>query len=262
MATATIDAAGESVGPVQGVAGILALTGTMTAGGIIVMVRPQGGDTYYPSDYVSASAFQQVPNEAGDGYGFVHGFTIPGGGHAKAVASASFEGNLEAEIRPAELSAVPGGSGGGGLGAFGAAAKPPLAQAADADLTVIAGRATTFAIALAAGATNVMQITITAKDAGGTTVTGVHAVHFWISEDAQGEGLTADSASGDLAVTTGTELQEIVSKKHYVGLTDVNGVLVATLEDSGTPADQYVVARQPQGGALVVSAASGTNWGA
>lgn len=119
----------------------------------------------------------------------------------------------------------------------------------------------TVDIALAASATtDGMDITITVQDGAGAAITAVHGLEVWVSEDAQGEGLTADTASGDLTWGTGTELQEIVTKKHYKVLTDVNGVSVATLVDSANPADQYVAVQHPVTGRVVVSAASGTNW--
>lgn len=119
----------------------------------------------------------------------------------------------------------------------------------------------TATIALAAGATNVMQVTITAKDHAGAAIAEVQELEVWVSEAATGIGLTADSYSGDLVVGTGSELQEIVSKKHYKMLTDVNGVIVFTITATTEPADQYIVVKHPRTGKLIVSAASGTNWG-
>jgi len=119
----------------------------------------------------------------------------------------------------------------------------------------------TVDIALAASVTtDGMDITITVKDAAGTAIDAVHELEVWISEDAQGEGLTADTYSGDVTWGTGTELQEIVSKKHYKVLTNVSGVAVATAVASTNPADQYVAVKHPVTGKVIVSAASGTNW--
>lgn len=129
-------------------------------------------------------------------------------------------------------------------------------------LTVSNGIPATVDIALAAGAANVMQITITVQDSNGDAIASVFELDWWISDAATGIGLTADSFSGDVATTTGTEFVEHTSKKHYTGLTDVNGVIVATVTDTNTPADIYVAVRHPLTGEVNVSAASGTSWGA
>lgn len=88
----------------------------------------------------------------------------------------------------------------------------------------------------------------------------VTAVTWWISEDAQGEGLTADSYSGDVTTGIGTELIEHTAKKCYTGLTNESGRLVATAVASANPTDQYVAAADPVSGQVIVSGPSGTNW--
>lgn len=129
------------------------------------------------------------------------------------------------------------------------------------ELNILDDVCATVDIALAASATtDGMDITITVLDGAGTAIDVVHELEVWVSEDAQGEGLTADSASGDLTWGTGTELQEIVSKKHYKVLTTVAGVAVATLVDSANPTDQYIAVRHPVSSKVIVSAASGTSW--
>lgn len=119
----------------------------------------------------------------------------------------------------------------------------------------------TSTISLAAGVTDSINATITMKDSGGATVTGVQRVEVYISEGSTGIGLTADSASGDLTASTGTILTVLTTKKHIIANTDANGVLVLNLVDSAKPADQYFAVVRPFG-SLFVSAASGTNWGA
>ena len=125
-----------------------------------------------------------------------------------------------------------------------------------------AGIPSTVTIALAAGAANTMTITMTVKDAGGVTIAAVFMLEWWISEATTGIGLTADTYSGDVTTTTGTEYQEIVTKKHFTGLTNASGVLVASAVASAKPADQYIAVKNPATGKVIVSAASGTNWGA
>jgi hypothetical protein len=140
-------------------------------------------------------------------------------------------------------------------------ASPVLASAAD--LNALAGVATTVSVSLlAATAANGMDITITAKDAAGTTVAEAHQLEFWMSEAATGIGLTGDDYSGDLVATTGVILSAHTAKKHWSVSTAATGIFVATLTDDAKPADQYVAIKKPVGAALVVSAASGTTWGA
>jgi hypothetical protein len=126
--------------------------------------------------------------------------------------------------------------------------------------TTLAGQPVT--IALAAGAANTMGITITVRDLAGAVVPAVHNLEIWMSEAATGIGLTADTYSGDLTATTGAILSAHTAKKHWSVVTAATGIFAASLVDTAKPADQYVVARRPAGAGVVVSAASGTSWGA
>jgi hypothetical protein len=123
-------------------------------------------------------------------------------------------------------------------------------------------KATTFTIALAAGAANVMGITVTAKDAEGVTVARPVNFEMWMSEDTGGVGLTADSYSGALAATGGAVLTALTAKKHVIAATAATGIATFTLTDTAKPADQYVCVKNPIDGSVIVSAASGTSWGA
>lgn len=98
MAEGTIDAVGEEVGPVSGVRGFIALSGTMTAGGIIVLIQPPQSSTFFPGDYIDVTRFQAVPNSAGDGYGFVSDYDLGLGGSVKVISSADFVGDLTAYV--------------------------------------------------------------------------------------------------------------------------------------------------------------------
>lgn len=111
-----------------------------------------------------------------------------------------------------------------------------------------------FTIALAASATtDGMDITITGR------ATGVQVFDFWISEAATGAGLTGDTYSGTVTVSTGTQLFEYTAKKHLKVQTDANGVAVITAVASTNPADQYACVAVGNG-VPIVSAVSGTNW--
>lgn len=118
-----------------------------------------------------------------------------------------------------------------------------------------------FTIALAKSTTtDGMKITVTAKDAGGTTLAQVVALDLWMSEAATGIGLTGDTYSGDLTASTGVILGALTAKKAWRVLTAASGIFEAVLVASANPADQYVVVSHPATGAVTVSAVSGTNW--
>lgn len=116
-------------------------------------------------------------------------------------------------------------------------------------------------ITLAAGASNVMGITIQLKDALGNNLAERRRVEFYMSTDAEGDGLTGSTYSGDFAATTGVLLTALTAKKHLTALTNASGLLVLTLTDTNKPATERVCVVLP-GGKLSVSAVSGANWGA
>ena len=133
--------------------------------------------------------------------------------------------------------------------------------ASAAEMNELDGIAATVTVAIAASSTtDGMDITITAKDAAGGTVAAVHQLEFWMSEDPDGIGLTADTYSGDLTAIDGAILSAHTAKKHWSVVTDDAGVFTATLVASANPADQYVACKKPLGGAVVVSDISDGTW--
>lgn len=131
-----------------------------------------------------------------------------------------------------------------------------------ADLAALGGNAVTFTLALAASATtDGMEVTITAKNAAGSTVAAVIPFEFWFSDAATGIGLTADAFSGTLtAPSVGAIHTALTAKKHVLGVTAATGIATLLIVDSANPTDVYSAVRKPQGDGVVVSAASGTNW--
>lgn len=116
-------------------------------------------------------------------------------------------------------------------------------------------------ITLAAGASNVMGITIQLKDALGNNLAERRKVEFYMSTDDEGDGLTATTYSGDFAATTGVILTALTAKKHLTCLSDATGKVVLTLTATAKPATERVVVVHPSG-KVTVSAVSGANWGA
>jgi len=117
-------------------------------------------------------------------------------------------------------------------------------------------------ITLAASVTtDGMDIAISFSDVyDGNPIQEVIAFDWYISEAATGAGVTADTYSGDVTTVTGTELQEITSKKYFTATTTATGTYTALAVDSANPTDQYVCVVHPATGEVIVSVASGTNW--
>ena len=124
------------------------------------------------------------------------------------------------------------------------------------------GVASTVTIALAAGATNSMDATITVKDGTGATVAAVHNLEMWMSGASTGIDLTSSSYSGSVTASTGKILTAITAKKHLMIQTAATGIAVINIVASAKPATEYVCVRSPSTSQPVVSAASGTSWGA
>jgi hypothetical protein len=262
---------------IEGTVAGLSVVGSRTEGcdGPDFMIRPGAADEYVGGLLIAGNSFSASDSSdtdrivLGGSLGKVRGLQISG--NLVTHGSDEFGGKLVQFNGDGGSGAIFGNfirgvtaDGAGVISAPRAGVKVFANENLTGDLGESDGAARIFAtatIALAAGAVNAMQVTITARDAAGVAITGVQALDVWVSEAASGIGLTADAYSGDLVVTTGSELQEIVSKKHYTLLTDANGVIVLTITDTAEPADQYMVVRHPVTGRPIVSAASGASWG-
>lgn len=119
-----------------------------------------------------------------------------------------------------------------------------------------------ISVEVAAGASNTMTITVTIKQASGAPLGQINTLLLYMSEVNTGASITADGYSGDLTATAGFILGPIVAKKAWLVTTAADGIFVGSLVADGKPADQYAVAINPLNGRPVVSAVSGTNWGA
>lgn len=108
----------------------------------------------------------------------------------------------------------------------------------------------------ASGTTDGIEATLTVKDAAGTAIDAIHNLEVWISDDADGSGLTATSASGALTAATGTILTAYTAKKHVSANTDANGVLTLLLVDSANTAGERFCVRNPLNGKIIVGDAT------
>lgn len=112
-------------------------------------------------------------------------------------------------------------------------------------------------IAYAASATtDGIEATFTVVDRAGNTITGLHNLEVWISDDADGSGLTATSASGALTAAAGTILTAHTAKKHVNANTNSSGVLTLLLVDSANTAGERFCCRNPGTGQIVLGAAT------
>ena len=123
------------------------------------------------------------------------------------------------------------------------------------------GAAAKAAVSLAAGANNVMAVTITVQDEDGNTVAGVHQLDVWASELSTGLALTGDTYSGDLVASAGYILASPTAKKRWTVLTAATGIFTGNLTDTAEPQDQYIVVKNPVGAGITVSAISAGKFG-
>lgn len=130
-----------------------------------------------------------------------------------------------------------------------------------AELNLLDNTFATCTFTAAAGAANVMTVTIQCKDAASANIAFRQRLEAYITEDANGVGLTGDTISGDATWGANEEVQEIVSKKRFIVLTTAAGVATLSIEDSAKPADQRVAVVHPLTGKLIVSSALNA-WGA
>lgn len=90
--------------------------------------------------------------------------------------------------------------------------------------------------AIAAGTTNIAEVTISVLDADGEVVdAGVAPLDVYLSDDADGNGLTATTASGGIAAKSGegVDLETVTAAKHLRCLTKNDaGTYVLQITDS------------------------------
>ena len=129
--------------------------------------------------------------------------------------------------------------------------------ASAAELNQLDDIAADVTIAYAASATtDGVEATFTVKDAAGVAIDATHNLECWISDDADGSGLTATSASGALTAATGTILTALTAKKHVSANTDANGVLTLLLVDSANTAGERFCVKNPVSGKIIVGDAT------
>ena len=112
-------------------------------------------------------------------------------------------------------------------------------------------------IAYAASATtDGIETTFTVTDRSGSTIAGLHQLDIWVSDDADGSGLTATAASGALTAVTGVILTAFTAKKHISMTTASTGIATTLLVDSANTAGERFCVRNPSTGQIVLGSAT------
>lgn len=128
-----------------------------------------------------------------------------------------------------------------------------------AELNALDGIAVNYTVTIAAGAANVCTITVTAKDAAGATVLGLHEFILTTSSAASGAGISTVAYSGTIAATTGTIINTLIAKHQFICQTDpTTGTWVGSLTDTAKTEGETIVVKKPVGGLCTVSAATVT----
>lgn len=126
------------------------------------------------------------------------------------------------------------------------------------------GRVAAVTAAAAAGASNVTEVTITFKDGAGAAVAEVHNFDLWLSDDADGAGLTGTSASGNVEPksASGIVLQTYSAKKAFHAQSLKTGVFVLSITDSSKTAFKVCVQNPANGKTVVVKTLASGDYGA
>lgn len=109
----------------------------------------------------------------------------------------------------------------------------------------------------AAGGSNVCEVTIQVTDGFGDAVGFIHHLDVYLSDNADGEGLTGTTASGTVTAKTsgGTVLSTLVSKKALRVQTTSAGLFVLEITDSAKTAFRVCANLGPMSGGSAVSSA-------
>lgn len=115
-------------------------------------------------------------------------------------------------------------------------------------------RAVALTFVPAAGAANVCDVVITAVDNAGDAVALAHPLLIWLSDDAQGEGLTGTGASGTVQAKSGggTDHSVLTAKKEFHAISLATGIYTLEITDTAKTAF-YVCAALFGGQAFGVS---------
>lgn len=102
----------------------------------------------------------------------------------------------------------------------------------------LSGQAFTVTTSAAAGGSNISDVTFTVKDVNGTAVAAPTLMVVYLSDAADGEGLTATSASGTVVAkaSSGTDVATLTSKKALLVQTKDDGTYTLAITDTAKTA--------------------------
>ena len=135
--------------------------------------------------------------------------------------------------------------------------------ASDAEINELDGMIASLTFAFAAGAANIVEVTITFKDADGVTVASPSLFTLWLSDAATGVALTGTSASGTVQAKSGAgaDFEVLTAKKALKVQALATGIYILEITDSGKTAF-YIAAQTPHGEVKVSAQLAGGDYGA
>jgi hypothetical protein len=117
--------------------------------------------------------------------------------------------------------------------------------------------------AVAAGAANISEVTITVRNANGKPITAPYSMDLWLSDSAVGTGYSASTTSGAVTVktagTTGTLIGTYLAKFGLRVQTLANGTFVLSITDTNKVA--FKVCVQVEGVTYVVATLATASYG-
>ena len=128
------------------------------------------------------------------------------------------------------------------------------ATATAAEHNLLVGLPASVTFTYAAGASNVAEVTLQAKNAAGTNMARACLLMVWLSDSSAGTGLTGTAASGAVAAkaASGTDMGILTAKKCWIVQTKTDGTYVLSITDTGKTT-YYVCVAPLRGGAPSIS---------
>ena len=121
---------------------------------------------------------------------------------------------------------------------------------APADLTTaLSAKIVAPDITVAAEVSDAVSVTIQMQNSVASDITGYHLLRCWLVDAAYG-ALTGTEPNTDVTITTGVEVQEVVSKKHFIVQTDSDGVAVIKVDNTAGTTDSWYLMVEIQGKVL------------
>ena len=129
-----------------------------------------------------------------------------------------------------------------------AAGEPVDVEVSNTVAVTLTSDIASFTFAAAAGASTIVEVTITPKDLPGATKAGVGVFDVFLSDDAAGLGLTGTTASGTVTAkaASGVVMSTYTAKKDLRVQALASGVFILEITDTAKTGF-YVCARLPSG---------------